>query len=238
MPHFTAQIDEEGKIQVPEHLRAEFKGEITLHIQTEEVAPCYELFPIKLQLPEDVRMDYLQFVTFTELNEQFPLSLTSNHEILIEAPMLINGSKRESLITTEFIIWNRIHKLGEVFGSTGQYNLPDGGIYMPDTSFIGFKKLDTVDKKNDRQVGALIPDFVLELMSESDRLKTSHEKMQNVWIKNGVKVALMVDYKKERYFVYEAGKESYEEFPFSVPFTHEEVLPHFVLNLEELAKEW
>ena len=75
-------------------------------------------------------------------------------------------------------------------------------------------------------------------MSESDRLKASHEKMQNVWMKNGVKVALMVDYKNERYFVYEEGKEGYEEFPFSTPFTHEEVLPYFALNLEELAKEW
>jgi len=238
MSYFTAYIDEEGKIQVPEHLREKFKGEITLHIQTDEVAPQYELFPIKLQLPEEIRMDYLQFVAFSELNEHCFLSLTSNHEILIEPPMLPNGSERELSISAEFVIWNRQYKLGKVYGPTAQFELPDGGVYQPDTAFIGFTKLDTVNQEKGQQIATLVPDFALELMSESDRLKASHEKMQEVWIKNGVKVAMLIDYKKDRYFVYEAGKEGYAEFPFSTPFSHEEVLPHFVLNLEELAREW
>jgi len=237
MSYFTAQIDEEGKIQLPEDLQEKFSGEITVHIQTEEVKPQYELFPLKLQLPEDVRMSYSQFVAFSALNERYSFSLTSNHEILIEPPMLPDGSERESLITTEFINWNRKYKFGKVYGSRAEFILPDGGIYQPDTAFIGFTKLDTVKKKG-QEIAKLVPDFVLELMSESDRLNQSHEKMQKVWIKNGVKVAVMVDYKNERYFVYEAVEENYKEFPFSTPFTHEEVLPHFTLNLEELAEEW
>jgi Uma2 family endonuclease len=238
MSYFTAHIDEEGKIQVPEHLREKFKGEVTLHIQTDEVAPQYELFPIKLQLPEEVQMNYTQFVAFSELNEGYAFSLTSNHEILIEPPMLPTGSRREGLLLAELIFWNRQYKLGDVFGPTARFEMPDGGLYQPDTAFIAFTKLNKVDRNSGAEVATLVPDFVIELISESDRLKASHEKMQEVWIKNGVKVAMLIDYKKERYFVYEAGKEGYTEFPFSTSFSHEEVLPHFGLNLEELAKEW
>jgi len=238
MSYFTAQIDEEGKIQLPENLRAQFQGEIILHIQTEEVPPQYELFPLKLQFPEEVQMTDAQFYTFSELNPNFVFSRTPHHEILIEPPMLPNGSRREVYITTAFMIWNEQYELGEIFGSTAQFTLPDGGIYQPDTAFIGFKKLDTIDRNVGTQIAKLVPDFVLELMSESDRLNQSHEKMQNVWIKNGVKAAVLVDYKNERYFVYEEGKENGEEFPFSTPFTHEEVLPHFVLDLAKLAKKW
>jgi Uma2 family endonuclease len=219
MSYFTAQIDEEGKVQLPEDLQKKFSGEITVHIQTEEVAPQYELFPLKLQIPEEVQMTDAQFYTFCE--------------IILDPPKYPDTSAREVSITTELVIWNRKHKKGSVYGSYTQFMLSDGGIHEAECFFIGNEKLAPVAKNDGWALAKLVPDFVLELMSESDRLSQSHEKMQKVWIKNGVKVAVMVDYKNERYFVYEAGKENHKEFPFSTPFIHEEVLPHFILNLEE-----
>lgn len=238
MSYFTAQIDEEGKIQLPEDLKEKFSGEITVHIQNEEVAPQYELFPLKLQFPEEVQMTDEQFFTFCEINERYIVSRTAEGQIILDPPKYPNTSAREVSIAAELVIWNRKHKKGSVYGSYAQFILPDGGIHEAECFFIGNEKLAPVAKNDGWALAKLIPDFVIEPLCPSDSLEDIHEKMQSVWIKNGVKVAVMVDYKNERYFVYETGEENHKEFPFSTPFTHEEVLPHFTLNLEELAEEW
>jgi len=61
--------------------------------------------------------------------------------------------------------------------------------------------------------------------------------MKEVWMKNGVEVSVLIDYKKEEYYVYEKDKEEPTKFLFLAPFTHK-ILPHFSLDLQALAEEW
>jgi len=51
------------------------------------------------------------------------------------------------------------------------------------------------------------PDFVIELLSKSDRLKDAKEKMER-WIENGAKLGWLVDPYKKRVFVYSREKVS------------------------------
>jgi len=227
--------DEQGKIQLPEGFQ--FTPDEALTLYTEEPEP-FPIFPIILKTNENCRFTDEQFLEFSHINETFPIFRSASHEIVIEAMMFTEGGEREASILIEFGIWNKKYKLGRLFGPSSMFKLPDGAMYAPDTSYIAFSRLEKTPVEKKQGVYEVVPEFVLELMSDSDRLPVAKQKMEKVWMKNGVEVGVLIDYKKESYYVYEKGKEEPTKFPFSKPFTHEELLPHFSLDLQSLAEEW
>jgi Uma2 family endonuclease len=65
----------------------------------------------------------------------------------------------------------------------------------------------------------LVPDFIVELRSESDRLKPLREKMQ-MWIDNGVELAWLIDPQRRVVEIYRKGEEpEVHENPTSVQGT-------------------
>ena len=78
----------------------------------------------------------------------------------------------------------------------------------------------------------LCPDFVVELRSPSDALKTLQDKMQE-YIDNGAKLAWLIDPKREVVEIYRPNQEvEVLESPNSV--SGEDVLPGFVLDLAQI----
>jgi Uma2 family endonuclease len=227
--------DAQGKIQLPEGFQFTPGKALTLYTEEPESFP---IFPIVLKTNEHCRFTDEQFLEFSHINEIFPIFRSANHEIVIEKPMFTEGGERELLIASELIFWNRQHKLGRVYGPNSMFKLPDGAMYAPDTSYIGFSRLEKTPVEKKQGVYEVVPEFVLELMSDSDRLPVAKQKMEEIWMKNGAEVGVLIDYKNEEYYVYEKGKEEPTKFSFSVPFTHEELLPHFSLDLQALAEEW
>jgi len=232
----TVIPDENGKFTLPEGF--DFTPNAPLTLYTEEPESSFEIFPLVLRTNEDCQFTDEQFMAFSAANDVFSIFRNANQEIVIEMPQLTQGGKRELLIASEFIFWNRKHKLGEVYGPNSMFKLPDGALYAPDTSFIAFTRLDAAPPEQREGTYEVVPEFVLELMSETDRLGAAQKKMQEVWMCNGVELGVLIDYKKEEYYVYEKGKEEAQKYPFSVPFTNEEILPHLELDLQALAEEW
>lgn len=230
----TVTPNENGEFTLPEGFNYTPGEPLTFY--TEEPEPA-SLFPIVLKTNENCRFTDEQFLEFSHINETFPIFRNANHEIVIEMTMFTNGAKREGLLLFEFIAWNKQHKLGEVYGPNAMFTLPDGAMYSPDTSFIAFTRLNAAPPEEKQGAFKIVPEFILELMSDSDRLSATQRKMEEVWMKNGVEVGVLIDYKKEEYYVYEKDKKEPIKFPFSSPFMHD-ILPHFSLDLQTLAEEW
>jgi Uma2 family endonuclease len=230
----TVTPNENGTFTLPEGFKYTPGEALTLY--TEEPDPS-SLFPIVLKTNENCRFTDEQFLEFSHINETFPIFRNANHEIVIEMTMFTKGGERELSIAIEFGIWNKKHKLGRLFGPNSMFTLPDGAMYAPDTSFIAFTRLDAAPPEKKEGAFKIVPEFVLELMSDSDRLSAAQRKMEEVWMENGVEVGVLIDYKKEEYYVYEKDKSAPTKFPFSEPFTHE-ILPYFSLDLQALAEEW
>jgi Uma2 family endonuclease len=78
----------------------------------------------------------------------------------------------------------------------------------------------------------LAPDFVMELRSGSDSLKTLQEKMQE-YVDNNVRLGWLVDIQNKQVEIYKLGqqKEVWEQ-PLSV--YRESVLPNFMLDLQAI----
>lgn len=78
----------------------------------------------------------------------------------------------------------------------------------------------------------LCPDFVIELRSETDTLKTLRNKMQE-YLENGTQLGWLIDPQNQRVEIYRLGKEV-EILQFPVNISGEDVLPGFVLDLQEI----
>ena len=78
----------------------------------------------------------------------------------------------------------------------------------------------------------LCPDFVIELRSPTDSLKTLQEKMQE-YIENGAQLGWLLDPEPKRVCIYRPDK-PVEEILEPSSLSGDPVLPGFVLDLNEV----
>ena len=83
--------------------------------------------------------------------------------------------------------WVKPRKLGRVFESSGGFILPNSDLRAPDVSFVVADRL----KQSKRYFAELVPDLVVEIKSQSDRLKPLREKIQS-FIELGAKVGILI----------------------------------------------
>jgi Uma2 family endonuclease len=102
--------------------------------------------------------------------------------------------------------WWAEHKRGGVFDSSGGFRLPDGSTLSPDASYLSEKQLKNLPKGALRSFPRVCPDFVIELLSESDTLERLKSKMTD-WISNGALLAWLVDPYERRVLVYRPNQE-------------------------------
>ncbi len=82
----------------------------------------------------------------------------------------------------------------------------------------------------------LCPDFVVELMSETDVLSEAQTKVQTDWMANGCRLAWLIDPKTETTYIYRADGSIQINRTFDQPLSGEDVLPNFTLTLSELRQ--
>lgn len=102
--------------------------------------------------------------------------------------------------------WHRKHGKGRVFDSSTAFHLRDGSILSPDASYVSEELLKTLAKGGLRGFPRVCPDFVMELVSESDPLQSVKDKM-NDWIANGAHLAWLIDPYQRQTLVFRPGRE-------------------------------
>jgi len=93
--------------------------------------------------------------------------------------------------------WVKPRKLGRVFESSGGFILPNSDLRAPDVSFVTADSL----KQSKRYFAELVPDLVVEIKSQSDRLKPLREKILS-FIELGAKVGILIDPDKRTITIY------------------------------------
>ncbi len=93
--------------------------------------------------------------------------------------------------------WVKPRKLGRVFESSGGFILPNSNVTAPDVSFVTADRL----KQSKRYFAELVPDLVVEIKSQSDRLKPLREKILS-FIELGAKVGILIDPDKRTVTIY------------------------------------
>ena len=102
--------------------------------------------------------------------------------------------------------WAHKDGRGQAFDSSVEYILPSGAAYSPDASWVLNSRITKLTKEQKRKFPPLCPDFVVELMSPSDRLPKTKAKMQE-WIANGVQLGWLLDPDHRTAYIYRPDQE-------------------------------
>jgi Uma2 family endonuclease len=111
--------------------------------------------------------------------------------------------------------------------------LPSGAAYAPDAAWVSKEQLAILSKAQLRKFVSLVPEFVVELLSPSDRLPAAKKKMAE-WMANGVTLAWLIDADKQTVYIYRAGQESPEKVEGTERLAGEGPVEGFVLELNEI----
>ena len=102
--------------------------------------------------------------------------------------------------------WWVTHERGRVFESSAGFRLPDGATLSPDAAYVSPETLSTIPKGALKGFPRLCPDFVIELLSESDTLPKLQAKMGD-WIANGACLGWLIDPYSRQVYVYRPDQE-------------------------------
>ena len=117
--------------------------------------------------------------------------------ILIMGPSDIESSEIGAELIRLLGNWIKPRKLGRIFDSSGGFIMPNTDLRAPDVSFVSAQRL----KRTVRDFGNLVPDLVVEIKSQSDRIKPLVTKILNL-IKLGAVMGILIDPDEETVTVY------------------------------------
>ena len=146
-----------------------------------------------------------QYLAFCNANPGLRCERTAEGEVVIVPPVGGEGAYRSGDAFGQLRSWASEDGRGRAFDSSVEFILPDGSALSPDASWVSNEALGRLSWKERRVFLRLSPEFVVEVMSPSDRLKSAREKME-CWISNGVQLGWLIDGDNQTIYVYRKGR--------------------------------
>ena len=157
--------------------------------------------PLRILPEEPISVD--EFWRLSAENSDLRMELWPNGEITVMSPTKRETGSRNLYIARMLGNWADADGRGEVFDSSTGFELPKGGVLSPDCAWVRFERLRAAER--DGKELPLCPDFVIELQSGSDRLKTARAKML-AWMANGSELGWLIDPERKVVEVYRPGE--------------------------------
>ncbi|MDM3843509.1 MAG: Uma2 family endonuclease [Aphanizomenon gracile PMC644.10] len=185
-----------------------------------------------LQIPESLKFTDDKFVEMVAANKDLRLELSAQGELSIMSPTGGETGNRNFEMCLDLGYWNRQNGLGKAFDSSTGFKLPNGATRSPDVSWIKMERWNALTPEQRKRFLPLCPDFVIELVSESDDLADTQAKMRE-YIANGLRLGWLINPKNKQVEIYRPNQEiEILESPTSL--SGEDVLPGFILDLQPI----
>lgn len=167
-------------------------------------------------------------------NPELVIEREPDGTIIFISPVSFISGNRENEISVDLGLYARKHG-GKALSSNTGFTLPDGSVRSPDACYVSAKQLENLAEEDLRHFAAIVPEFIVEVVSPTDKLSDAEDKMRNVWMANGVKLAWLVDVDNDRLWVYRADRSVELVSPLTGEITGEDVLPNFTFDLGLLS---
>ncbi|MGB3205407.1 MAG: Uma2 family endonuclease [Crinalium sp.] len=184
--------------------------------------------PLTLNL-DTVHFTDEQFYELCQNNTELKFERTATGELIIMPPVGGESGNREADLITDLGIWNRQTQLGYTFSSSTIFKLPNGADRSPDAAWIKKERWEALTAEQRRKFPAIAPDFVIELRSATDDLKTLRQKMPE-YIDAGVLLGWLINPQQQQVEIYRQGQ-NVEVRNLPTELSGEDVLPGFSLSL-------
>jgi Uma2 family endonuclease len=173
-----------------------------------------------------------QYERVCEANPDRSFELTAQGVLVIMPPVGVESGNYESELGIDLGIWNRQTRLGKTFSSSTVFTLPNGSKKSPDAAWVEFSRWEAVSKEERKKFALLVPDFVIELRSETDRLPPLQSKMVE-YRDNGVRLGWLINPRDREVEIYRLNCDV-EVLTDPLTLSGEAVLPGFTLDLRSI----
>lgn len=173
-----------------------------------------------------------QFYRICASNPERRLERSPTGELIVMPPTGGETGYRNFRLGGELFVWNQARKEGIAFDSSTGFALPKGGDRSPDVSWIPLAKWEALTSEERKGFLPICPDFVIELLSQSDSWKLGQAKMEE-YRQNGCLLGWLLDPKHKRVAIYRADQ-SIEILEAPEVLSGEDVLKGFELNISFL----
>ena len=170
-----------------------------------------------------------QFYRLCQNNRDWQFERNAHGELIIMPPVGGVSGNREADLIAKVYIWNNQTKLGKVFSSSTIFRLPNGGDRSPDVAWVKLERWASLTEEQQEKFPPICPDFLIELRSRTDSLKTLQNKMQE-YLDSGLRLGWLINPQDEEVEIYRPNK-LMKLVKFTANLLGEDVLPGFILEL-------
>jgi len=158
-------------------------------------------WPATLKFDAENRLNDDQHIDLCAANPDVNFERTAEGEIVIVPPAGGESDYRTLDAGGMLREWAKRNKTGKAFGSSVQFMLPDGSALSPDAAWVSNARLGTLTREELRKFPRLVPEFIIEILSPSDRLKSAQKRMRQ-WAANGAELGWLIDGDRRTVYVY------------------------------------
>lgn len=172
---------------------------------------------------------------FAALAASYPnlrMELTREGRLIMMPPSGGESSYRSSTVSGFLFIWSRQDDTGITFDANGGFVLPNGATRSPDASWLLRSRWEALTREDRQKFPPLCPDFVVEVLSPTDSLPETRDKMQE-WIDNGARLGWLINSRRKQVEIYRPGQEP-QVLDNPMALSRDDVLVGFVLDLKEI----
>lgn len=200
----------------------------------EEMWPTVDLLdaPLVVQFDPVIQMDDDQFFDFCQINRHLRIERTAQGEVIIMPPAGGETSARNASLTMQLGIWSKRDGNGYAFDSSGGFVLPNGATRSPDAAWVARARLTLLSPAQKGKFLPLCPDFVVELASPTDTLRTLQAKMAE-YIDNGAQLGWLLLPDTHKVYVYRPDL-PVEELQSVGLLKGDPLIPGFTLDLNDI----
>lgn len=207
-----------------------------LRMHEEAVVQINRQIPVgPMELKFSRRLSEQEFLAFSAENKHLRIEQDKNGTLLIMPPLDFDGGIREGRAYGYLFAWWLTHQQGVVCSPNAGFKLPDTSTRAADASWISAEKVAELSPDERKKFARIVPDFVIEVRSTSDRLAKLKKKMTDTWIKNGVRLAWLIDPIDQKAYVYRLNGSTETLSGLHHVLNGEEVCPGLEMDLGKIC---
>ena len=133
-----------------------------------------------------------EFAAFCAEHPDLSFEMTADGEIIVMAPTSFLTGASNFEVGALLRDWARRDGRGIGSDSSTGFVLPNGARRSPDASWTLKSRVNSLEPRKRRGFLHLCPDFVIEIRSDSDRLRPLRNKMRE-YMENGAQLGWLID---------------------------------------------